>query len=172
MTRGQIAKVVSQAAGFNDSPGTQIYSDVPPSHTFYAYINGLSRRGIVSGYSCSEGADSGCSPEYPLLFRPERLTTRGQLAKIVSNAANISDEVSGQIYADVPSEGEGSTFYVWIMRLSQKQVMGGYACGTSDPRSGPCDEHNSPYFRPNNDVSRGQVAKIVANTFFPTCLAP
>ena len=28
---------------------------------------------------------------------------------------------------------------------------------------------NSPYFRPNADVTRGQAAKIVSNTFFPNC---
>jgi hypothetical protein len=28
---------------------------------------------------------------------------------------------------------------------------------------------NRPYFRPNNDVTRGQAAKIISNTFFPNC---
>jgi hypothetical protein len=33
-------------------------------------------------------------------------------------------------------------------------------------------EGNRPYFRPNADVTRGQAAKIVANTFFPGCETP
>ncbi len=175
ISRGQIAKVVSNAAGFNEDPGGQIYSDVPPSNPFYAYINRLTNRNIVGGYPCpqrpgeAEGGGDECTPENPSLFRPNANATRGQLAKIVSNAAGYSEAVSGQYYQDVPPNGEGSQFYVWIMRLTNRGVMSGYACGTTDPRSGPCDAQNRPYFRPGNTVTRGQAAKIVANTFFPNC---
>ncbi|HEX9989324.1 MAG TPA: hypothetical protein VGE45_12705 [Chloroflexia bacterium] len=31
----------------------------------------------------------------------------------------------------------------------------------------PCDDPNRPYFRPFNNVTRGQASKIVANAFFP-----
>ena len=91
------------------------------------------------------------------------------MAKIVSNAAGYSEAVSGQFYADVPSMGEGSQFYPWIMRLTQRGVISGYQCGFPDPRSGPCDSQSRPYFRSSNEVTRGQAAKIVANTFFPDC---
>jgi hypothetical protein len=94
------------------------------------------------------------------------------MAKIVSNAAGFNEAVSGQHYADVPPNGEGSQFYPWIMRLTQRGVMSGYQCGTQDPRSGSCDAQNRPYFRPANLVTRGQAAKIVANTFFPECRTP
>lgn len=47
-------------------------------------------------------------------------------------------------------------------------VMGGYACG-SDGKS--CDVQVRANFRPNNLVTRGQSAKIVANTFYPNCQA-
>jgi hypothetical protein len=175
ITRGQIAKVVSNAAGFSEDPGTQIYSDVPPSNPFYAYINRLTNRGIVGGYPCPqrpgdvEGEGDECNPENPNLYKPNENATRGQMAKIVSNAAGFSEAVSGQHYADVPPNGEGSQFYTWIMRLTNRGVMGGYPCGTSAPRSGPCDGQNKPYFKPGNTVTRGQASKIVANTFFPEC---
>jgi hypothetical protein len=170
ITRGQIAKLVSNAAGFSEDPGSQIYSDVPPGSPFYEYINRLTNRGIVSGYPCPQrpGGDE-CNPENPTLFKPEQNATRGQMAKIVSNAAGYSDAVSGQYYVDVPPTGEGSQFYTWIMRLTSRGVMQGYTCGTQDPRSGPCDSQNRPYFRPLNEVTRGQAAKFVANTFFPEC---
>jgi S-layer homology domain len=178
ITRGQIAKLVSQAAGFSEDPGAQIYSDVPPGSPFYPYINRLTHRGIVSGYPCptkpgmAAPGDTPCTPENPQLFRPNFNSTRGQLAKIASNAAGYDEAVSGQFYADVPETGDGSQFYTWIMRLTNRHVMGGYACGTSDPRSGPCDAQNRPYFRPSNEVTRGQAAKIVANTFLPNCQSP
>ena len=178
ITRGQISKVVANAAGFFEDPGSQIYSDVPPGSPYYAYINRLTHRGIVSGYPCptkpGEAApgDTPCTPENPSLFRPNANATRGQMAKIVSNAAGYNEAVSGQYYADVPSSGEGSQFYTWIMRLTDRGVMSGYECGTTDPRSGPCDDQHRPYFRPANEVTRGQAAKIVANTFFPNCQTP
>jgi hypothetical protein len=173
ITRGQIAKLVSNAAGFNEDPGNQIYADVPPGSPFYPYVNRLTHRNIVAGYPCPQRpGEEECTPENSSLYRPNANATRGQMAKIVSNAAGYSDAVSGQYYADVPPTGEGSQFYPWIMRLTNRGVMGGYPCGTADPRSGPCDDQNRPYFRPGNEVTRGQASKIVANTFFPNCQAP
>jgi hypothetical protein len=96
-------------------------------------------------------------------FRPVANATRGQLAKIVSNAAGIGSTPTGQFYADVL---EDHPFYVWIMRLTQLGAMSGYLCGGVGE---PCDEANRPYFRPFNNVTRGQSSKIVANTFFPGC---
>ncbi|HET6313221.1 MAG TPA: S-layer homology domain-containing protein, partial [Chloroflexia bacterium] len=136
--------------------------------TYYPYINRLSNRGIMGGYPCPTRPDgTPCSPDDPAIFRPTANATRGQLAKIVSNAAGYDEPVSGQIYADVPPAGQGSQFYEWIMRLTNRGVMGGYACGGPGE---PCDAQDRPYFRWNAQVTRGQTAKIVANTFFPACV--
>ncbi|MEA2574142.1 MAG: large repetitive protein [Chloroflexia bacterium] len=173
ITRGQISKVVANAAGFFEDPGSQIYQDVPPGSPYYAYVNRLTNRGLVSGYPCptkpgqAAPGDTPCTPENPSLFRPNFNATRGQLAKIVSNSAGYNEAVSGQYYADVPSSGAGSEFYTWIMRLTNRGVMSGYQCGTN--HSEPCDVQNHPYFRPGIEVTRGQASKIVANTFFPNC---
>ncbi|HEX8231013.1 MAG TPA: S-layer homology domain-containing protein, partial [Chloroflexia bacterium] len=170
ITRGQISKMVSNAAGFNEDPGPQIYQDVPPGSTYYAYINRLTNRGIMSGYPCPERPEGDdCDPDNPVIFLPNANATRGQLAKIVSNAAGYNEAVSGQFYADVPPAGQGSQFYEWIMRLTNRDVMSGYACGGPGE---PCDGQNRPYFRWNVQVTRGQAAKIVANTFFPNCQTP
>jgi hypothetical protein len=165
ITRGQIAKIVSGAAGFNDDPGQQIYSDVPPGSPFYTWINRLTNRGIVSGYPCpSRPGLAPCTPEDPGLFHPEAPATRGQLSKIVSNAAGYSEAVSGQSYADViPSD----PFYQYIERLTTRHVMSGYPCDAD----GYCDDQNRPYFRAWAQVTRGQAAKMVSNTFFPNCQA-
>jgi hypothetical protein len=180
ITRGQIAKIVSNAARFNDDPGNQIYADVPPGSPFYVWINRLTNRGVVGGYPCPTkptkpgevlGAEE-CTPDNSSLYKPNANATRGQLAKIVSNAAGLDGAVSGQHYEDVPTTGEGSQFYVWIMRLTDLDVMGGYPCGTTDTRSGPCGNPAMPYFKPGDAITRGQTAKIVSNTFFPNCQAP
>jgi hypothetical protein len=166
ITRGQIAKVVSNAAGFNENPGNQIYEDVPPTNTFYAWINRLSMRGHMGGYPCGIVPTEPCGTPSRPYFRPDASATRGQLAKIVASAAHITGTPTGQRYADVEPD---STFYVWIEQLSTLGVMGGYPCGGSGETCGP---DNKPYFRPNNNVTRGQASKIVANTFFPGCQTP
>ena len=167
VTRGQIAKIVSNAAGFNEDPGAQIYEDVDETNTFYAWINRLSLRGHMGGYPCGTVPEEPCNPpENRPYFRPFANATRGQIAKIVSNAAGFSDTPPDQIFADVlPENG----FYVWIQRLAFRGVMGGYPCGGEGE---PCDDQGRPYFRPLNNVTRGQTSKIVAGTFFPNCLTP
>ena len=168
-TRGQLAKIVSISAGFNEDPGGQIYSDVPPGTTHYEYINRLTRRGIVSGYPCPHTPEDECMPGYTTVFRPGDPVTRGQAAKIVANAAGIVDPIatSQETYADVPAN---STFWVYIERLTTLGIIGGYACPASAAEL--CDTANRPYFRPTENVTRGQAAKIVANTFFPNCQTP
>ncbi|HYO50840.1 MAG TPA: S-layer homology domain-containing protein, partial [Chloroflexia bacterium] len=167
ITRGQIAKVVSNAAGFNEDPGTQIYEDVPATDAFYAWINRLSMRGHMGGYPCGTTPSEPCGAGNKPYFRPTSSATRGQLAKIVASAASITGTPTGHRYADV---AEDSTFYVWIEQLSSLGVMGGYPCGTAPTE--PCDDQGRPYFRPFNNVTRGQASKIVANTFLPGCVTP
>jgi hypothetical protein len=150
VTRGQLAKIVSNAAGYNDPVGGQTFSDVPVGHTFYEFIERVAMHGVVGGY------DDGT-------FRPANNATRGQISKIVANAAGFNDAVSGQTFQDVPS---GSTFYMFIERLVKRSIMSGYACGSTGE---PCGPDNKPYFRPAMDATRGQVAKIVSNSFFPNC---
>jgi plastocyanin len=159
---------VSEAAGFTEDPGEQVYEDVEAGSPFYAWINRLSHRGYMGGYPCG-GPGESCQTGNRPYFRPGNNATRGQLSKIVANAAEYDMEESGQTYADVPVSTDPSSFYIYIERLSARHVVGGYACGTADPNSGPCDEQNRPYFRPGNLVTRGQAAKIVGNTFYPGC---
>jgi len=140
---------------------------VPESNAFYKWINRLSLRGIMGGYSCGVAPAEPCvPPDNRPYFRPANNATRGQLAKIVSNAAGLGGAPVGQFYADVPQD---HPFYIWIMRLTNLGVMSGYPCGGPGE---PCDGQNRPYFRPVNNVTRGQASKIVANTFFPNCQTP
>jgi hypothetical protein len=167
ITRGQIAKIVSNAASFDEDPGPQIYEDVDSANTFYVWINRLSNRGFMGGYPCGTLPEEPCIlPDNRPYFRPFANATRGQLAKIVSNAAEIESMPSGQFYADVL---EDHPFYLWVMRLTDLEVMSGYPCGGEGE---PCDEQERPYFRPFSNVTRGQSSKIVAYTFFPGCNTP
>jgi hypothetical protein len=173
ITRGQIAKMVANAAGFQEPVSGQTYEDVPLSHTFYDFIERLSQRGHMGGYPCGLRDTEPCNPpENRPYLRPFENATRGQLSKIVANALGILPPVSGIFYTDVQ---EDNPFYVEIMRLTDRGVMSGYPCGGVNPQTGQpetCDEQSRPYFRWGNNVTRGQASKIVANAFFPNCVTP
>jgi hypothetical protein len=101
-------------------------------------------------------------------FRPNNNATRGQISKIVSNAAGYNDPPHAQQFEDVPV---GSTYYTYTYRLVTRGVMSGYPCGIAP--AGQCvPPGNLPYFLPNNNATRGQTSKIDANTFFPGCNPP
>jgi hypothetical protein len=169
VTRGQLSKIVSNSAGFNDVPTGQQFQDVPVGSTFYVYIYRLSSRGFINGYPCGAPPAGACVPPGNLpYFLPNANSTRGQISKIVSNAAGFNEVPSGQQFQDV---GPNSTFYAYIYRLVLHNVMSGYPCGT--PPAGQCvPPNNLPYFLPNNNATRGQTSKIVSNTFFPNCNPP
>jgi hypothetical protein len=177
ITRGQIAKIVSNAAGFNEDVEGQSFADVPPSEepsSFYVYVERLTARNVMGGYPCGGSGSEPCDDQNRPYFRPSANATRAQLAKIVSNAAGFVNHVEGQTFADVPPPAEKndpSSFYLYVERLAQRGVMGGYPCGSSGATE-PCDEEDRPYFRPSSLVTRAQAAKIVANTFYPNCQTP
>jgi hypothetical protein len=131
------------------------FMDVPSGSTFYDYVRCLACRGIVGGYPCG-GPGEPCPGSY---FRPNNNVTRGQVSKIVAESAGFADAVPStqQTFEDVPPAG---TFWLWVERLSSRGIIGGYPCGGPFE---PCLPPNTrPYFRPNNNVTRGQLSKIVA----------
>jgi len=142
VTRGQAAKMVSNAAGYSDHipPGRQTFSDVPNSNTFWLFIERVALHSAIGGYS--DGT-----------YRPNNNMTRGQLAKVTSEVAEYNDPIptSRQTFSDV---APGSTFWLYIERAALHGVFGGYSDGT---------------YRPGNNVTRGQASKIVSNTFFTEC---
>ncbi len=169
VTRGQVSKIVSQSAGFSDlvPSSQQTFEDVPPGSTFHLYIERLSTRGIIQGYPCGGPFEPCLGPTNRPYFRPNNNVTRGQLSKITSGAAGYSETPTSQTFEDAPP---GSTFYVYIERIAARGIVGGYPCGGPFE---PCiPPTNRAYFRPNNNATRGQMAKIAAAAFFPNCATP
>jgi hypothetical protein len=166
VTRGQIAKIVAIAAGFTEPAGGQTFEDVLPGSTFYDYVERLAVRNVMQGYPCGGPGEPCVEPDNRPYFRPNATATRGQLTKIVSNAAGFQDPIpAGQYtFADMLPD---STYWLYVERLLVERpgVMSGYPCGGVGE---PCDAQNRPYFRPANNVTRGQASKIVSNSFFPT----
>jgi hypothetical protein len=81
-TRGQIAKIISNGAGFSETPSGQQFQDVTPQNAFYAYIYRLALRGIVQGYQCG-GPNEPCVPPGNLpYYRPDTDASRAQASKL------------------------------------------------------------------------------------------
>ena len=165
VTRGQLSKIVANSAGFSDPQPDQMFDDVPVGSTFQVYIGRLASRGFISGYPCG-GSGEPCGPNNLPYFRPNNNATRGQISKIVSNAAGFNDDPLGQQFEDVLI---GSTYYTHTYRLVIRNIMSGYLCGGIGE---PCGPDNRPYFRPNSDATRGQTSKIDSGAFFPGCNIP
>jgi hypothetical protein len=169
VTRGQLSKIVSNAADFQDIiPGSQqTFTDVPSNNPFWLWIERMVGHSVISGYPCG-GPNEPCDQQNRPYFRWGANATRGQISKIVSNAKGFGNEVppDQQTFTDVPSS---NPFWVWIERLAERGIMSGYQCGGPNE---PCDQQNRPYFRWGNNATRGQTAKIVSNTFFPGCVTP
>jgi hypothetical protein len=169
VTRGQTSKIVTLAAGFADAiPSTQqTFEDVPNSGTFWLWVERLAGRGIIGGYRCGGLFEPCLGPGNRPYFRPNNNVTRGQLSKITVGAAGWTETPTAQSFEDV---APNSPFYLWIERLLSRGIIGGYPCGgAGEPCVGPT---NRPYFRSANPATRGQMSKIAASTFFPTCQTP
>jgi plastocyanin len=133
-TRAQVTKMVVLSEGWTlINPAEATFSDVAPGTTFYSYIETGVEHGIISGY-----ADD--------TFRPNNQVTRGQITKIVVLARgwNMSSPAINT-FSDVPV---GSTFFRHVETAAAQGILGGYSDGT---------------FRPGNNATRGQVAKILYN---------
>ncbi|MDQ2805481.1 MAG: S-layer homology domain-containing protein, partial [Chloroflexota bacterium] len=131
---------------------TLSFSDVHPADYFAVPVTALACAGVLSGYS--DGT-----------FRPFRDTTRGQMTKIVTLAFSLAlvatPVADSRTFTDVMPD---NVFYSLIETAAARGIVSGYTCGGSNPRTGtpePCDSARRPYFRPANNVTRGQLAKIV-----------
>ena len=162
VTRGQLSKIVALSAGLLTPGGNQTFEDVPTGSTFHPYIETLYTRGAISGYACGGPEEPCVPPTNRPYFRPSATSTRAQVSKIIAITANYTDPFSTQTFEDVPT---GSTFHLWIENLATRGIISGYACGSPTE---PCvPPTNRPYFRPANNVTRGQISKLAVSAFFP-----
>jgi beta propeller repeat protein len=159
-TRGQITKMVVIGSAWPiQTPAVPTFEDVPTTGTFYPYIETAFAHAILSGYPCGTDPNEPCvAPANRPYFRPNNNTTRSQLTKIIVGAKGWGEVTPlTPTFEDVPAT---NTFYGFVERAVQKAILSGYPCGL-DP-SEPCvSPGNRPYFRPYNNATRGQLAKIL-----------
>lgn len=191
VTRGQLAKMVASAAGYTDAiaGSRQTFHDIEPQSTYWEYVERVSMHGVTSGYPCSTapGSSEACDSQNRPYFRPNGLVTRQQVAKMVSIAKGLVGSNGGNrsipvaepttvalnyTFADVLP---GNSFYTYVEALAHLNSISGYDCGGTNPDGGaaePCDPANRKYFRPANNMTRGQIAKVLSLTFSPNCQTP
>jgi hypothetical protein len=144
MTRAQSVKVVALGVGWDLlEPRNNTFADVPVGSTFYAYVETAAARGVISGYPCG-GPDEPCDRQQRPYLRPGGKVTRGQFTKMVVYGFDMQLAPGNTPhFTDVPA---GSTFFPYIQTAYSSGLISGYGDGT---------------FRPNNNVTRGQAAKVV-----------
>jgi hypothetical protein len=107
------------------------YSDVYITHFFYRAVDWLTCNNLISGYPDNT-------------FRPYNPATRAQIVKIVVLGEGWTLLAPSEpVFSDVaPTDW----FYEVVSTAVGKGIIGGYADGT---------------FRPNSNVTRGQLSKII-----------
>jgi hypothetical protein len=133
------------------------YADVCPSDYFYQYTLNLTNLNAIGGYPCGGPGEPCYPPTNPPYFRPYNSITRAQAMKIVVTAYVLSGQIPATpTFQDVPTS---NTFYQVVEIGYANGLISGYPCGgPNEPCVAP---DNKPYFRPNNQVTRGQLSKIV-----------
>ncbi len=136
--------VISGTATPTETPCPITFTDVHTTDYFYVPVQYLYCHGVISGY-----ADN--------TFRPYNSTTRSQMVKIVVLGFGVpitTPPASGYTFTDVQP---GFPFFDVIETAAANNIVSGYNCGGPGE---PCDAQNRPYFRPYNNVTRGQLSKI------------
>ncbi|MGI8589031.1 MAG: S-layer homology domain-containing protein [Chloroflexia bacterium] len=159
-TRSQMVKIVVIGFGMEvatPTPPAYSFTDVTPSNPFFAVIETAAAADIVNGYACGAAPAGPCDSLHRPYFLPYAAVTRGQLSKIVVITAQW--RLINSPEATFEDVAPGSTFYTVVETAYCHGIISGYQCGTTPLE--PCDPQGRPYFRPNNDAIRGQIAKIV-----------
>ena len=96
------------------------------------------------------------------------------------NELRITLAVAGFTMADLGITIEDNQLVICVKQTDDTErvylhsVISGYICqgGCINPCTGQPEQYPFLYFRPCINTTRGQTAKIVANTFYPACQTP
>lgn len=119
----------------NQAEASSTFTDVPSSAEYYKEVNYIASKGIISGYNDKDGT----------YFKPSNNVTRFQAAKMLVIATkNDTGNATSAGFSDI--KDAHTAYYV------NKAVELGYFTGYKDGT-----------FKPNQQLTRGQMSKILAN---------
>ena len=150
-TRAEALKMVMQSlstakptwqSALSSASNACVFADVRLDDWFYGHVRDAVKAGLIS-----------CQTQ----FRPNDAITRQEFAKIAHNALMLFDTSMANVdVATTPPFTDAASFDQSLLpfarKLRARGVLSGYPDGT---------------FRPLTLVTRGQIAKIVGNSFFP-----
>ena len=110
------------------------FLDVPESYEFYGYICKLRHYGVVEGYPGN-------------VYKPENYVTRGEMSKFIFLGSSSPANTTCGDFPDVPYN---APFYTKITSLKCSNIVSG--CPQID---------GSFLYKPNNNVTRGEMAKFI-----------
>lgn len=162
-TRAQLSKmVVLGAGGTLVNPSTPSFMDVPTSSPLYTFVETAAARGIISGYTCGTRPSEPCDGSGRNYFRPNNNVTRAQTAKMIVLSRGWSEHrPNTPSFLDVPAS---SPLFGFVEESARRGIISGYTCGGAGE---PCDGTGRNYFRPNRDVTRGQISKMLSQAIGP-----
>jgi len=132
LNRAEVSKVIVLASGVDiDTAGGPHFPDVAESAWYYDYIETMYNMGWINGYPDGQ-------------FRPGVGINRAEIAKMVVNAFEIDQDLSGAPHFDDVSSSDW--FYGYVETAYNNGLMRGYGDGT---------------FGPANAVTRAETIKIV-----------
>ncbi|WP_042470271.1 S-layer homology domain-containing protein [Bacillus ndiopicus] len=112
-----------------------VFKDLNPNADYYKPVLDLVNRGVVSGYS--DGT-----------FRPSEAITRGEAAKIIALAMGLNvTRPKNPGYTDV---SQSHPYYSYIAAIANEGIIDGF---------------NDKTFKPNELITRGQIAKALTLGF-------
>jgi hypothetical protein len=132
VTRGQFTKMLVLSFELTwQVPDRATFSDVPLGSTYSAFVETAVKQGIASGYP--DGT-----------FRPNSPVTRGQAVKMISVAHGWAQAYPPvATFTDIPA---GHWAFGYVEAAFRQGIINGYEDGT---------------FRPQNGITRAQVAKVL-----------
>lgn len=133
----------------------QTFADVPPTFPLYPYYEAAVDAGVVNGYSCG-GSGEPCDAHNRPYARPFTYVTRGQMVKtfVFAKHWSLVNPVTST-FTDLPPDAGGREY---AETASAHNLVSGYSCGSPGE---PCDSAMHHYFRPNQPLIRGQLAKAI-----------
>jgi S-layer homology domain len=138
LTRAEFLKIVGNSAGWNtlSASGVTIpFTDVSSSMWYTNYVRYALSANIIRSGST---------------FRPNEPISRGEVAKILALTLGTPISEYKGVFADVP-KSYSLAFY--IEALKQAKIFDGQAT------------ENGLIFRPADNITRAEIAKVVVRTF-------
>lgn len=139
VSRAEVASMFARFLNLNTTyPGEKKFNDVDKTHWAYAYIQGMYRTGIFTGYVNDKGER---------YFDPEAPIKRSEIAQVFSNYWNYLDiSVSGEGTTMIPDVASTYWAYGPINRVFNTGLFDGFEDGT---------------FRPENPTLRVQLVAMI-----------